>query len=196
MFHDIPDKIQRQMRRLEKIDSADRIDGTPHEKRLRQIPPETGKFLALMAATSPAGKIIEIGTSAGYSSLYLSLACRLKNTKLISFENSRDKADLAKETFRLAGVENIVELVIGDARDHLNNCKDIAFCFLDADKNVYKDCYDLILPNMVARGLLIVDNVISHADLLRPFIDHALGDIRVDALIVPIGKGELFCRKL
>ncbi len=196
MFRDIPNKIQSQMRRLEEIDSADRIDGTSHIKRLRQIPPETGKFIALMAAIAPDGKIIEIGTSAGYSSLYLSLACRPKNTKLISFENSIDKAALAKETFRLAGVDDIIELVIGDAREYLDDYSDIAFCFLDADKDVYRDCYESIVPNMVADGILIVDNVISHADQLQPFTDYALGDRRVDALIVPIGKGELFCRKL
>jgi len=196
MVRDIPDKIQRQMRRLEGIDAADRVDGTSHNRRLRQIPPETGNFLAMIAANAPAGTIMEIGTSAGYSGLYLSLACRLKNARLISFENSIDKGRLAEDTFRLAGVDDIVELVIGDARDYLNDYRDIAFCFLDADKDIYRDCYDLIVPNMVAGGLLIADNVISHADQLRPFIENALGDTRVDAVIVPIGKGELLCRRI
>ena len=54
------------------MDAADRSDGTPHAKRLRQIPPETGRFLAILAASAPAGNLVEVGTSAGYSALWLS----------------------------------------------------------------------------------------------------------------------------
>lgn len=76
MFHNISEKVQQRMTYLEEIDSKDRLDGTPRLKRLRQIPPETGKFISLLAATAPKGNIIEIGTSAGYSSLWLAQACK------------------------------------------------------------------------------------------------------------------------
>lgn len=66
MFHDLPESIRRQMDELEKKDAADRVDGTARFERLRQIPPVTGKFLALLAASTPDGAWIEIGTSAGY----------------------------------------------------------------------------------------------------------------------------------
>ena len=74
------------MRILEELDAADRIDDTPRMKRLRQIPPETGRFLAILAASAPEGEVIEIGTSAGYSSLWLSLACQATNRRLRTFE--------------------------------------------------------------------------------------------------------------
>ena len=195
MFHKIPRKIQDQMRRLEAIDARDRVDGTPHPERLRQIPPETGKFLAILAASAPKGTFIEIGTSAGYSSLHLALACREVGGRLITFEVLEQKARMAGETFRLAGVEDVVEPVLGDARDYADRLRDIAFCFLDAEKDMYRDFYDLVIPNMVKGGLFVADNVISHADVLQPFVDQALGDERVDALVVPIGKGELVCRR-
>lgn len=67
MFHDIPGAVLARMQELEAIDAHDREDGTPRLKRLRQIPPETGRFIALLAASSPSGRWIEIGTSAGYS---------------------------------------------------------------------------------------------------------------------------------
>ena len=76
MFHDIPEPLKVRMHYLEEIDSRDRQDGTPHLKRLRQVPPETGRFIALLAASAPPGAYIEIGTSAGYSTLWLALACR------------------------------------------------------------------------------------------------------------------------
>ncbi len=194
MFYSIGQPILEQMRRLEAIDAVDRTDGTPRFERLRQIQPDTGRFLAILAAGAQKGTFIEIGTSAGYSSLYLALACREVDTRLITFELLEQKACLARETFRLAGVDDIVELIVGDAREHLEHFTDIAFCFLDAEKDVYRDCYDLIVPNMVSGGLLAADNVLSHADQLQSLVDGALADRRVDAVVVPIGKGVLLCQ--
>ena len=86
MFHEIPEPILRKMVALESRDAADRLDGTPRLDRLRQIPPETGRFLALLAASAPDGAWIEIGTSAGYSALWLVLACRATGRILTTFE--------------------------------------------------------------------------------------------------------------
>jgi caffeoyl-CoA O-methyltransferase len=191
MFNDIHPSMLRRMRDLELIDLSDRSDGTPHLQRLRQIPSETGQFLAILAASAPEGSVVEIGTSAGYSTMWLSLAGR----QITTFEILPDKAALARETFRTAQIEAFVDLVEGDARDHLAEMNDIAFGFLDAEKDVYEDCYDLIVPRLVPGGLLVADNVISHREELQPFVDRATSDPRVDAVIVPIGKGELVCRK-
>ena len=195
MFQKIPSAVLDRMRHLERLDALDRVNGTPPPKRLRQIPPETGKFIALLAATAPEGTWLEIGTSAGYSALWLSLACREMSTKVITFEILQEKGILASETFRTAGVEDCVELVIGDARDHLDDYSGISFCFLDAEKEIYRDCYDKVIPNMVRGGLLVADNATSHEDILGPMIERALSDERVDSLVVPIGRGELVCRK-
>jgi predicted O-methyltransferase YrrM len=102
---------------------------------------------------------------------------------------------LARETFQAAGVEGVVELVEGDARDYLADYEAIAFCFLDAEKEVYEASYELVVPRLVPGGLLVADNAINHRETLQPILDRALGDERVDAVIVPIGKGELVCRK-
>ncbi|MHC4835613.1 MAG: O-methyltransferase, partial [Planctomycetota bacterium] len=174
----------------------DRTDGTSRMKRLRQIPPETGKFIAMLAASAPEGNAIEIGTSAGYSTMWLALACRLLQRKIKTFEILDEKAMLARETFKLAEIEDVVELVHGNALEYLDACKNISFCFLDAEKEIYEDCYEKIVPNMVSGGLLIADNAINHEATLRPMLNRALDDSRMDAMIVPIGKGELVCRKL
>jgi predicted O-methyltransferase YrrM len=195
MLNSIPAPLQRQMRLLEARDAQDRHDGTPRLKRLRQIPAVTGQFLALLALMAPPGKVIEIGTSAGYSTLWLSLACRQRGHKLTTFELLEDKIQLARQTFRTAEVEDTVELVHGDALEFLPGFQDIAFCFLDAEKEIYSACYEAVLPNMVPGGLLVADNAINHRATLQPLIERALADDRVDALVVPIGKGELLCRR-
>ncbi|MDX1797233.1 MAG: class I SAM-dependent methyltransferase [Candidatus Lokiarchaeia archaeon] len=196
MFHSIPESIRKRMQYLEEIDIQDRVDGTPRMERLRQIPPETGKFISILAASAPKGEFLEIGTSAGYSTLWIALACRLINNKVITFEILKEKVKLAEETFEITNLRDVVELIEGDARDYINNYKNISFCFLDAEKEVYDECYDLVIPNMVKGGILVADNAINHYKTLKPMLDKALIDKRVDSLVVPIGKGELVCRKI
>ncbi len=196
MFHPIPTAILERMQALEQIDARDRQDGTPRMQRLRQITPETGRFLSLLAAGAPAGEIVEIGASAGYSTLWLALACGPAGRKLTTFEVLPEKAKLARETFRLTGVEGTIRLVEGDARERLAGYEKIAFCFLDAEKEIYAECYELVVPRLVPGGWLVADNAIDFRETLQPMLDRALADERVDALIVPIGKGELVCRKL
>ena len=195
MFHDIPQAIADRMAHLEEADARDRVDGTERIHRLRQIPPETGRFVALLAAGAPAGRWVEIGTSAGYSTLWIALACRQVGRRVTTFELMDEKAALARETFALTGVDDVVDFVQGDALEHLDDLDDVAFCFLDAEKEIYDQCYEAVVPRMVSGGLLLADNAIDFAWALQPMLDRALADDRVDALIVPIGKGVLACRK-
>jgi caffeoyl-CoA O-methyltransferase len=196
MFHNIPDIMLKRMQEMERWDVIDRTDGTPITMRLRQIPPETGKFLALLCANAPKGNVIEIGTSGGYSSMWLSLACRVRGDPLTTFEILPNKIELARETFRTVGIETVIQLVHSDARQMLDQYHQIAFCFLDAEKDIYSDCYEKVVPNLVKGGLLTADNVLSHKDDLNSFVEQAQADPRLDALIVPIGKGILLCRKI
>ncbi len=195
MFHHLRPAMQARMRVLEERDAQDRQDGTPRLQRLRQIPPETGKFIALLAASAPDGAWLEIGTSAGYSTLWLALAAEACGRRVTTFEILPEKTALASETFRLAGVEAFVEPIAADARPHIGRYDPIAFCFLDAEKEVYGEIYELVVPRLAPGGLLIADNAINHRLQLQPMLERALQDERVDALIVPIGSGVLLCRK-
>jgi predicted O-methyltransferase YrrM len=195
MFEAISSAMLSRMRELEAIDLRDRSDGTPHGKRLRQISPETGKLLAVLAASAPAGSCIEVGTSAGYSTLWLALACRDKARKVTTFEIDEKKVELARATFAISGVSDLIELIPADALQHLSRYRDIGFCFLDAEKDIYDPCYELVVPRLVPGGILVADNAISHRTELQPMLHRALSDERIDAVLVPIGQGDLVCRK-
>ena len=195
MFHDIPQPILDRMRYLEAIDAQDRTDGTPRPRCLRQIPPETGRFLALLAAGAPPGEVIEVGASAGYSTLWLALACRATGRTLTTFEVLERKVRLAEETIRLTGTADVIRLVPGDARKHLDGVASIGFCFVDAEKEVYEEIYDLVVARLVPGALLAADNTISHQEDLEPFLQRVYHDQRVDSVNVPIGKGVLVCRR-
>lgn len=196
MLKDIPAPVEARMRALEKMSARQKAEGMEHFVRLRQVPLETGRFLAIMAATAPPGRYIEIGTSGGYSGLWISLACRALGRRLTTFELADAKVDLATETFREAGVDDIVEIVRGDARDHLASQRDVSFCFLDTEKDLYEDCYDLFAPNMVSGAVLVADNVLSHEEAVEGFMKTVEEDGRFDSMTVPVGSGLLLARKV
>jgi caffeoyl-CoA O-methyltransferase len=187
----IPDVVIRRMTYLEDLDRKHRAENLPAGIRLRQVPRETGEFLSLMASLAPAGTCLEIGASGGYSALWLALACRKRGRKLITFEILPQKASIARETFHVAEIEDVVELVQGDAREFLDDYRDISFCFLDAEKEMYAECYEKVVPNMTVNGILIADNVISHKEILAEMVEHALKDERTVSMVVPIGSGLL-----
>ena len=106
---------------------------------------------------APEGIYVEIGTSAGYSTLWLGLACLQLGRRIKTYEILPDKVRMAEETFAMTGFDGFIELIEGDARDYLANEEGIAFCFLDAEKEMYRDCYDLVVPRMVTGGILVAD---------------------------------------
>lgn len=196
MFAQIDKRIVSRMKYLEEIDKMDRNDGTQRLQRLRQIPPETGKFISILAANCPVdGEFIEIGTSAGYSTLWLSLTAKELGVKIKTFEVLPEKIKLAKDTFKVTGVENYVDLIEGDFLTYIDQINKISFCFLDAEKEIYLDCFKAIAARLIPNGLLIADNAINHYETIKPMIDLAMGDYRFDCLTVPIGKGEFICRR-
>ncbi|MCD6007972.1 O-methyltransferase [Halomonas sp. IOP_31] len=179
------------MRELEEINSEDAEFDREYDLRLRQVPAETGEFLALLANVAPEGNFIEVGTSAGYSALWISLACRKKSAKLTTFEILPNKIDLARETIFKTNSGDYIELVSGDARGYLDSFDNISFCFLDATSDVYIGVYEKVVPRLVKGGILVADNAISHRQEIESVIARAEEDPRVDSSIIGVGKGEM-----
>ena len=196
MFHDIPEPIRARMEELKERGVRDRKDGTPRLERLREVPDEVGRFLAILAAGAPPGRWVEIGTSAGYSTLWLALAARESGGRVTTVEILDSKAALARETFAQAEVEDVVDFRQGDVRKWLAELDGISFCFLDSEKEDYGELYELVVPKLVPGGLLVADNVVDFREILQPMLDRALADERVDAVVVPFLTGQLLCRKL
>ena len=185
----------KRMHELEKIDSTDRKNGTSRQKRLRQIPQETGKFLSILASNCPKGEFVEIGTSAGYSTMWISLGFVERKGKIKTYELLKEKITLAQETFTLTDLWKKVDLIEGDALINIKKLRKIAFCFLDCEKEMYEPCWDILCDKIVQHGILIADNAINHYETIKPMVEKVFEDNRFDSLIVPIGKGELLCRR-
>ena len=190
------DRAAAVLRRLEEEDRRDRADGTPREERLRAVTPEVGAFLNLLVKILDARRIVEVGTSGGYSTLCLATAARETGGQVTTLEIDPAKIDRAQRNIADAGLDGLVTILEGDARDRLTRLDgpfDLAF--LDAEKEIYLDCLESLVRLLRPGGLLVADNLLSHAEELAGFRDAAQSHPELECLLVPIPRGELLCRK-
>ena len=183
--------------KLERHDALEREQGVPRRERLRQVTPDVGRFLhTLVLATRPRC-ILEIGASAGYSTVWLATAARSVGATVITLEIDPDKVQRATSNLREAGLDDVVTIVQGDAFDYLRDRREpVDFVFLDAEKEDYLRFLELIVPLLPVGGLLVADNLISHAEDLAQFRQRAESDPRLSAIVVPIGRGELLAARI
>ena len=193
-FDLLPSPVQNILIRLEEKDRKERDAGLDRLKRLRQIPRETGEFLFqfLMSFSRqfPDFLGLEIGTSGGYSTLWQGMALvRNGQGKLISLDLDPKKYQLASQNITSTGVSQFVELIHGDAKDYLKETRNqFNYVFMDCEKEDYLYFFKQLV-NRLTHGVLIADNVISHADDVQEFIELVNSDSRVSSIILPIGKG-------
>ncbi|HEY5627920.1 MAG TPA: class I SAM-dependent methyltransferase [Candidatus Limnocylindrales bacterium] len=193
----ISERVRTVMAALEARDAADRADGTPREQRLRAIRPAVGEMLVTLIVATGARTILEVGTSSGYSALYLATGARRTGGRVITFEVDPAKVELAQRSFADAGVDDIIELRHADGVAGLRSFAGTAhLVFLDAEKDDYLGMLEPAIEALRPGGLLVADNLLSHEADLAGFRDAALGDPRLVGLVVPIGRGELVAARL
>jgi len=189
--------IRAVMAELEARDRAERTDGTPQARRLRAIAPEVGQFLLTMAVAVGAKTIVEVGTSGGYSTLWLAMAAERTGGRVVTFEIDPTKVALARRNFASARMEPFIELREGDGGLGLLEFAGSAdMVFVDCEKRDYARLLDLAIEALRPGGLFVADNLISHASELEAFRATALADPRLSGLVVPIGGGELIAVRL
>jgi len=193
----IDDAARAVMARLEAQDASERERDVARSERLRQISPEVGRFLHTVALARRPRTIVEIGTSGGYSTIWLSLAARIIGASVTTLELDPKKIAAAAANLRAAGLDDVAAIVEGDAAAYLRARREpVDFFFLDAEKEDYLAYLDLIVPLLAPGGVLVADNLLSHEDDLAAFRERALGDERLSGLVVPIGRGELFAVRI
>jgi caffeoyl-CoA O-methyltransferase len=183
--------------KLERRDALERRQELPRRERLRQVTPDVGRFLHTLVLCTRPQFILEIGTSCGYSTMWLATAARSVGTTVVTLEIDPSKVQPATSNLREAGLDDAVTIVNTDAFDYLRDRRDpIDFAFLDAEKDDYLRYLELIVPLLPIGGLLVADNLISHAADLVEFHQHALSDPRLSAVIVPLDRGQLFAVRI
>jgi predicted O-methyltransferase YrrM len=162
-------------------------------QRLRNVEPETAAMLGVLVRGCGAQSLLEIGTSNGYSTIWLADAAEANGGRLLSVDIDRERSAQAKANLDRAGLEDVVELRVEDAARTLAELPDasIDFAFLDAERPAYCGYWEDLLRVLSAPALLTVDNATSHAHELSEFLATVKADERVSCALVPVGAGVL-----
>ncbi len=166
-------------------------------QRMLNITRDTGEFLAVLVRAMNARRILEIGTSNGYSTLWLADAARAIGARVTTLERSQAKHDLAAQNFARTPVAACIEQHLGDAGVFLEGTLDYAFdlVFLDAERVDYPGWWPDLKRVLRPGGLLVVDNATSHREEMAPFITLVENDPDFETALVPVGKGEFLATR-
>ena len=168
-------------------------------------------FLHLIVKISNTKKILEIGTFTGLSALTMSLSLP-RDGKVVTLDKNPERNKIASNFFKKAKQESKIKTIIGPALESLSSLKNkvqkFDLIFIDADKENYKNYYNQSLDLIEKNGLIIVDNVLWHGEvvdvkkqdnlttIIREFNSYINKDKRTENIIIPVGDGLTVCRKL
>jgi predicted O-methyltransferase YrrM len=164
--------------------------------RMLNITPDTGAFLAVLVKAMDARRILEIGTSNGYSTLWLADAAGSAGT-ITTVERAPAKIALARANFARAGLAACIDQREGDAGAVLQELADGAYdlLFLDSLRTAYLAWWPDLKRVLRPGGMLVVDNATSHPQDMADFLAAVKADDGFTTSLVPVGKGEFLAVK-
>jgi predicted O-methyltransferase YrrM len=162
---------------------ADRLD------RYRILEPETAELLAVLVKATAARRLLELGTSIGYSTIWLADAAKAVGGTLVSVELDPERSATARANLERAGLT--ADLRVGDAGEALRGSGDESWdlIFLDAERPAYAGYWPDLLRTLAPGGLVAVDNVISHAEQVEELLAIMAAEPGVTTTQVPVGAG-------
>jgi predicted O-methyltransferase YrrM len=160
-------------------------------ERFRNVEPQTAELLGVLVRATGARRILELGTSNGYSTIWLADAAESTGGKVVSVDLDASRTGLAGENLRVAGLDVVVELRTEDASETLTHSDDDEweFVFLDAERPAYPSYLPELVRTLAPRGLLAIDNVESHAHELVDFTSLIEAEPLLTQTVVPVGAG-------
>lgn len=167
-------------------------------RRMLNITRDTGEFLSVLVRATDARRVLEIGTSNGYSTLWLASAVKAINGHVTTVELSEFKLALAAKNFLRSGLAAFITQVHGGAGALLGASIESSFdiVFLDSERSEYCRWWPDIKRVLRTGGLLVVDNATSHAAELAPFTTLVSADSEFTTCTVPVGNGEFLATRV
>ena len=161
--------------------------GSSHN--MLNVPPQDGRLLQMLVRMRGAKSVLEVGTSNGVSTIWMALALRETGGKLTTLEIDPEKVKLAGANFRKAGVEDLITIIEGDARQSLAGLKgDYDLVFIDAAKEQYKQYLDTIYPHIPHGGVIVAHNAVRLAESMRDYLDYVLDTEGLNTVILQTGE--------
>ena len=191
------ESLQVLLSELERFGEANDNATAERPRRMLNITRDTGEFLSVLVQATAARRVLEIGTSNGYSTLWLASATRATGGAVTTVELSDYKVGLARQNFSRSGLATSITLVQDDAGRVLERAADASFdlIFLDAERPEYPGWWPHLKRVLRPGGLLVVDNATSHPEQMAPFVALVKADADFTTSLVPVGNGEFLAVK-
>jgi predicted O-methyltransferase YrrM len=182
---------------LEEFGKTNDGSNTERPRRMLNITRDTGELLAVLVRATMARRVLEIGTSNGYSTLWLASAARAIGGSVTTVELAEYKIELATANFARSGLARRITLLHEDAGRVLQRSGDGAFdlVFLDSERTEYPGWWPALKRVLRPGGLLVVDNATSHRSEMAPFVALVSADAAFVTSLVPVGNGEFLAVK-
>ncbi len=164
------------------------------QKQFWNIPRVTGGLINMFIKMMNIKNALEIGTSNGYSGLWIAKALKETGGKLTTIEFYEKRQSIAIENFKKCGVMDVVKPLQGDAIETISSFTPedrFDFVFIDANKRQYVEYFNLIKPHLTPKALIVADNITSHAEKVQTFIDAVDADPEFQYEIVETPGGIL-----
>lgn len=193
-------KSQHEQKNYHKID---------HDERMLAITKDTGIFYNMILRMQKPKRILEIGTSTGYSTLWFADAVLGQNAKITTIEQNPKKIKTSTDNFHRAGVSKIIQIKEGNAKKVLEQMlkefrasktkRYFDFVFIDADKEQYSFYFDAGLEMLKVNGIIAADNIIypeRFKKYIKKYMAHVYKKNHVQTVVVPIGNGQQISIKI
>jgi predicted O-methyltransferase YrrM len=161
------------------------------DRRLRAVGPETGRFINILAKSLKAPTILELGTSFGYSGIWLAEAARASGGKLISMELHAYKTEFAREMAEEAGLSEHIDFQIGDAVEMIKALPtSVDFVLVDLWKDLYIPCLEAFYPKLNAGAIIVADNMFMPGnDDVKRYGEAVRAKPGITSVLLPVGSG-------
>lgn len=178
------------LREIEEHGRENDAQATERARMMLNLEPASAHLISILVRTSGVTRAIEIGTSNGYSTIWLAWSLAAAGGRIVSIDRNPGKHELARENLHRAGFLGKVDLRTGDAAEivqHLAGPFDLVF--LDADRRKFPEVMQLLLPKLAPKILVIADNVLSHPEEIAEYLKLVSNLADFQHTIVPVGKG-------
>lgn len=184
------------LRELEAFGTANDAASSDRRQKMLNITHDTGVFLSMLIQSSRSRRVLEIGTSNGYSTLWLADAVG-ESGAVTTIEMATHKIELAERNFERAGLAARIRQVADEAGTFMATCRDAEydFIFLDSDREQYVDWWSDLRRILRPGSLIVVDNAVSHAHQMEQFAALVASTSGYMSSLCPIGNGELVILK-
>jgi predicted O-methyltransferase YrrM len=193
----VDDSIEALKAELERFGEANDAATNDRPRRMLNITRATGEFLAVLVRATAARRVLEIGTSNGYSTLWLADATRGIGGSVTTVELADYKIKLASANFARSALSPFITLVHDDAGRLLQRSDKCAYdlIFLDSERPEYPGWWPHLRRVLRPGGLLIADNATSHVEQMAPFVALVMADTEFATCLIPVGNGEFLAVK-